>query len=120
MKKAVHRNRGARCTIKFCHILFPAVLLSGTVFYFDELVLENTTTAKTCDEFYSRYPNHKGKIIINGDASGDNRSCTSEYTNYVIIKRKLTSFGYDAEIKIKGFNPPIKNRVAASIKFMIV
>lgn len=83
------------------------------VFYFDELVLENTTTAKTCDEFHARYPNHKGKIIINGDASGDNRSCTSEYTNYVIIKRKLESFGYEVDIKIKSFNPPIKNRVAA-------
>ena len=70
------------------------------VFYFDELVLENTTTSKTCDEFYARYPEHRGKIIINGDASGDNRSCTSEYTNYVIIK-------------IKSFNPPIKNRIAA-------
>lgn len=83
------------------------------VFYFDELVLENTTTSKTCDEFFARYPNHKGKIIINGDASGDNRSCTSEYTNYVIIKKKLASFGYDADIKIKAFNPPIKNRVAS-------
>ena len=83
------------------------------VFYFDEIVLENTTTSKACDEFYQRYPNHKGKIIINGDASGDNRSCTSEYTNYVIIKKKLLSYGYDADIKIKAFNPPIKNRIAA-------
>lgn len=83
------------------------------VFYFDELVIENTTTSKTCDEFCSRYPNHKGKIIINGDASGDNRSCMSEYTNYVIIKKKLESFGYNVEIRIKAFNPPIKNRIAA-------
>lgn len=83
------------------------------VFYFDEIVLENTTTAKTCDEFYRRYKNHKGNIIINGDASGDNRSCTSEYTNYVIIKKKLQSYGYDPDIKIKAFNPPIKNRIAA-------
>ncbi len=83
------------------------------VFYFDELVIENTTTSKTCDEFYRRYPNHKGKVIINGDASGDNRSCMSEYTNYVIIKKKLESFGYNVEIRIKAFNPPIKNRIAA-------
>lgn len=84
------------------------------VFFFDELVIENTTTAKACDEFYYRYPNHKGKIIINGDASGDNRSCTSEYTNYVIIKKKLESFGYeDVEVKIKAFNPLIKNRIMA-------
>lgn len=83
------------------------------VFYFDEIAMENTTTAKACDEFYRRYPNHKGKIIVNGDASGDNRSCTSEYTNYVIINKKLLQFGYDAEIQIKAFNPPIKNRIMA-------
>ena len=83
------------------------------VFYFDEIVLENTTTAKACEEFCRRYPNHKGAIIVNGDASGDNRSCTSEYTNYVIIKKKLLQYGYDADIKIKAFNPPIKNRIAA-------
>ena len=81
------------------------------VFYFDEIAMENTTTAKACDEFYRRYPNHKGKIIVNGDASGDNRSCTSEYTNYVIINKKLLQFGYDVEIQIKAFNPPIKNRI---------
>lgn len=83
------------------------------VFYFDEIAMENTTTAKACEEFCRRYPNHKGKIIINGDASGDNRSCTSEYTNYVIIKKKLLQFGYDADIRIKAYNPPIKTRIAA-------
>lgn len=83
------------------------------VFYFDEIAMENTTTAKACDEFYRRYPNHRGKVIVNGDASGDNRSCTSEYTNYVIIKKKLLQYGYDVEIQIKAFNPPIKNRIMA-------
>ena len=83
------------------------------VFYFDEIAMENTTTSKACEEFCRRYPNHKGKIIINGDASGDNRSCTSEYTNYVIIKKKLLQYGYDADIQIKAFNPPIKNRIMA-------
>lgn len=83
------------------------------VFYFDEIAMEDTTTARACEEFCRRYPNHKGKIIVNGDASGDNRSCTSEYTNYVIIKKKLLEFGYDADIRIKAYNPPIKNRIAA-------
>ena len=83
------------------------------VFYFDEIAMENTTTAKACDEIFRRYPNHKGKVIVNGDASGDNRSCTSEYTNYVIIKKKFLQYGYDVEIQIKAFNPPIKNRIMA-------
>ncbi len=83
------------------------------VFYFDEIVMENTTTAKACDEFLRRYPAHKGRVIVNGDASGDNRSCTSEYTNYVIIKKKILEYGYDVEIRIKPYNPPIKNRIMA-------
>lgn len=88
-------------------------------FFFDEIVIENTTTAASCDEFCRRYPNHKGKIIINGDASGDNRSCTSEFTNYVIMKKRLASHGYkDVDISIKAFNPPIKNRIAA-FNFMV-
>ncbi len=83
------------------------------VFYFDEIAMEDTTTSHAADEFIARYPNHKGKIIINGDASGDNRSCTSEYTNYVIIKKRLLAHGYEPEIRIKSYNPPIKTRVAA-------
>ena len=84
------------------------------VFFFDELIIENTTTAKACAEFYRKYPEHKGTIVINGDASGDNRSCTSEYTNYMIMKKKLESFGYnDLEIHIRAFNPPIKNRISS-------
>ncbi len=84
------------------------------VFFFDEIVMENTTTVECIDKFCSRYPNHKGKIIVNGDASGDNRSVASEYTNYIQIKNRLFAFGYrNVEFRLKHFNPPIKNRVAA-------
>ncbi len=83
------------------------------VFYFDEIAMEDTTTAHAAGEFLARYPSHKGRIIINGDASGDNRSCTSEYTNYVIIKKRFLEYGYEPDIRIKSHNPPIKNRVAA-------
>ncbi|MDD3593030.1 MAG: PBSX family phage terminase large subunit [Candidatus Gastranaerophilales bacterium] len=84
------------------------------VFFFDEIVVENTTTVDCVDEFYRRYPNHKAQIIINGDASGDNRSCTSEYTNYVLIKNRLRDWGYtDVEFRLKHFNPPVKNRIAS-------
>ena len=84
------------------------------VFYFDEIVVENTTTLKCVDIFAAKYRQHKGKIIINGDASGDNRSCTSEFTNYATMLNRLNELGFkDVEIQIKGFNPPIKNRIAA-------
>ncbi len=84
------------------------------VFFFDEIVLENTTTVRAVEEFYARYSGHKAKIIINGDASGDNRSSNSEFTNYVLMKNRLSSLGFkDIQIKIRSFNPPIKNRIAA-------
>lgn len=84
------------------------------VFFIDEIVLENTTTARAMDEFLHRFPNHKGRIIINGDASGDNRSCTSEYTNYSLMLKKLSLYGYsDVSVEIRAYNPPIKNRVTA-------
>ena len=84
------------------------------IYFIDEVVLENTTTAMAMDEFLRRYPHHKGRIVINGDASGDNRSCTSEFTNYSLMLRKLALHGYNnVSIEIRNFNPPIKNRVTA-------
>lgn len=83
------------------------------IFFFDEIVSENTTTALTVEEFYSRYSAHKAPLIIHGDASGDNRSVTSEYTNYIIMRNRLSQLGFNVEFNIKPFNPPIKNRIAA-------
>ena len=84
------------------------------VYFIDELALENATTSSACDEFIRRYPCHKGRIVINGDASGDNRSCQSEYTNYVIMRNRLGAYGYrDVKFDIRTFNPPIRNRIAA-------
>lgn len=87
---------------------------ANRVYFIDEIVLENTTTVQACEEFFRRYSTQRGRIIINGDASGDNRSCTSEYTNYVLMKKCLSGFGFRAvDIEIRGFNPPIKNRISA-------
>jgi PBSX family phage terminase large subunit len=83
------------------------------IFFFDEIVLENTTTFLAVEEFFSRYSNHKSQVIIHGDASGDNRSVNSEWTNYIIIRNRLSQLGFKTEFKIKPFNPPIKNRIAA-------
>ena len=85
------------------------------VFYFDELAIENTHTRECAEEFIARYGNHRGKIIVNGDASGNYRSSTSEYTNYAIILQILRKhFGNDrVELAIRDFNPPIINRINA-------
>ncbi len=83
------------------------------VFFFDEIVLENTNTALTVKEFYSRYCLHNAPVIINGDASGDYRSVSSELTNYITIKKQLKQLGFTVDIRIRPFNPQIKSRIAA-------
>ena len=85
------------------------------VYYIDEAVLENSSTERTIQEVIRRYPNHKADIIINGDASGDNRNTQSEYSNYVIIKNALQKHYPNNKIKfdLRPYNPPIKQRIAA-------
>ena len=85
------------------------------VFFFDEFILENASTEYTINEVIKSYPNHRGSIIINGDASGDNRSTQSERTNYVIIRNALRRHYpmNPIQLHLRPFNPRIKNRIAA-------
>ena len=85
------------------------------VYYIDEFVLENATTQLTIDSIIEKYADHKGDIIVNGDASGDNRSTQSECSNYVIIKNALKRHFVKNKIKfdLRPYNPPIKSRIAA-------
>lgn len=86
------------------------------MFVFDEIVMECVTTQDAADEFIRRYPKHKGKIILNGDASGKSRKTQSKYSDYAIVKNALLKAGYaekNIEIEIRRGNPAIKSRVNA-------
>lgn len=84
------------------------------LYCFDEIVVENTTTQDCVDEFISRYPHHKGDIILCGDASGNYRKTQSNYSDYQIVKNALNRYGYEKVYQhTRGFNPPIKNRIRA-------
>lgn len=83
------------------------------VYFIDEIVVENTSTQQCIEEFVRRYPNHKTKIVVCGDASGDYRNAQSEFTNYMIIRRHLERCGYQVEFRLRGFNPPILTRIQA-------
>lgn len=84
-------------------------------FFFDELVKENTNTADCVRDFLENYGDHKGKIIINGDASGNYRRSESEYTNYALMLNMLRShFGDDkVELEIRDGNPSKISRINA-------
>lgn len=83
------------------------------VYFFDELVIENTNTQACIDEFIRRYPKHQNKIIVCGDASGDWRNAQSEFTNYMIIRRALERYGYNIDFKLRPYNPPVLTRIQA-------
>jgi len=87
---------------------------SENVYFIDEIVIEKTTTQQCIEEFIRRYPKHKAEIIVNGDASGDNRSTQSEFTNYAIIKNALKDYGYtNVKFKLRDYNPPVLSRISA-------
>ena len=90
-----------------CWIFFHKT--KDKLFYFDELVWENTTTELCANEVIRLFPNHKGKIIINGDASGDFKRVEQknpDITNFKIIKRVLERYyGREVNIEIRRGNP---------------
>jgi hypothetical protein len=99
---------------------------NGEFHFFDEMVVENTNTLACVNEFHDRYPDHKAGIIINGDASGDNRGTLSEEenaTNYTIMENRLKNppnhhkrpgFGYPGvRLDIHESNPNVVHRIAA-------
>lgn len=84
-----------------CWIFFHKT--KDKLFYIDELVWENTTTELCANEVTRLFPNHKGKIIINGDASGDFKRVEQknpDITNFKIIKNVLERF-YNREVSIE-------------------
>ena len=86
----------------------------GHEFYFsDEIVLENSSTYRVAEEFVKIYKRkYNGRnLIINGDASGRNRSSNSEYSNYAIIEQVLTKERIRFDFQVPKANTSISNRV---------
>ena len=84
-------------------------------FYFsDEIVLENASTYQVAEKFAEIYKNkYRGqKVVINGDASGKNRSSNSEYSNYAIIEQILGKHRIPFDFQVPNANTSISNRVS--------
>ena len=87
-----------------------------SLYQLDEIVMDNCTTYDAVSEFINRYPNHKGNIILCGDASGQYRKTQSNQSDYMIVKNALLKHGYPITKILqntRGFNPPIVHRVRA-------
>jgi hypothetical protein len=86
----------------------------GSDFYFsDEIVLENVSTYRVAEEFVKLYKKkYDGRpLVINGDASGRNRSSNSEFSNYAIIEQVLTKERIRFDFQVPKANTSISNRV---------
>lgn len=90
-----------------CWVFFHKT--KDTIFYFDELVWENTTTELCANEVIRLFPDHKGKIILNGDASGDFKRVEQknpDITNFRLINQILERYyGIEVKIEIRNGNP---------------
>jgi phage terminase large subunit len=78
---------------------------------FDEMFIRNTNTVEACQEFKSRYPNHRSGVILYGDATGQQRHTDSNVTNWKIIENELSGYGITKRVPLK--NPNERDRINA-------
>lgn len=88
-----------------------AQIAGKTVRVLDEIVLGRATTRQACEEFHARYRNHRGGVVIYGDASGGRQQTTGS-SDYQIIQEYFRQEGYPRwEYKVPRANPPVRDRV---------
>lgn len=77
----------------------------------DEIALVNprNSTEEVCDEFISRYPNHKTGLFYYGDASGHNRSTMNKdfKHHYEIVEYKLRKYLVNSSDRTLISNPSL-------------
>ncbi len=77
----------------------------------DEMFLRNSNTVQSCQEFKTRYPNHRTGVVLYGDATGEARHTDSNVTNWKIIENELQGYGVTKRVPSK--NPAERDRVNA-------
>lgn len=82
-------------------------------FVIDEIFIPNSNTEECCNEFKARYPQsiHKSGLVLYGDATGRQRSTTSNITNWKIIEQELANYGIKKKIPLA--NPAERDRINA-------
>lgn len=68
---------------------------------FDELKLQNGSTPELCEMLMAKYPDWLGRIIVTGDASGNNRNplVRGGLNHYIIIKKALGIKDYQFKVR---------------------
>lgn len=90
-----------------CWVFFHKT--QNKMYVFDELIEEATSTLLCARKVTEMFPDHKGNIIINGDAAGNQRNCAHsnpDMTNFKILKRELERYyNKPVDLKVRRGNP---------------
>lgn len=77
----------------------------------DEIVLSRASTYQACEEFWNRFRNHTGGVIVYGDASGQNQK-TSGTTDYQIVREFFARTPMRrVEYRVPNSNPAVRDRI---------
>jgi PBSX family phage terminase large subunit len=78
-----------------------------------EYSVKNSSTVESLRTFCFDFRDYKKstKIIVYGDAAGNNRNSTTGFSDYYYVKEILSFSGYQFELCVPGRNPPIIDRV---------
>jgi hypothetical protein len=83
----------------------------GKLVVVDEIVLRHATTEQACEEFLKRFPNHRGGVIVYGDAAGLHKQTTGssdyEILRDMLMARCMTRVGYQVPFS----NPAVRDRI---------
>ena len=81
----------------------------GRLRVIDEIVLRRATTVEACEEFLNRYGDHRGGVVIYGDASG-NRMQTTGSSDYQMVREAFTRAGVSFTYRVPKANPAVRER----------
>jgi Terminase large subunit, T4likevirus-type, N-terminal/Terminase RNaseH-like domain len=77
----------------------------------DEIVIRHASTQEACEEFERRFSNHRGGLIIYGDASGNSQHTTGA-SDYQIVREYFRAhYGARVSYKVPKANPSVRDRI---------
>ncbi len=88
-----------------------AQMVRGDVHVLDEIVLRHASTLEACEQFYSRFPDHAGGVVIYGDASGNTVQTTGTSDYHIIREFFVDKYRTPLHYRIPKSNPAIRDRI---------
>ncbi len=77
----------------------------------DEIVLRRASTHQACEEFLERFRNHRGGIVVYGDASGNNAKTSGQSDYRMITDFFARTMFRNVDYRIPKANPPVRARI---------